>query len=169
MSGPQAVLDTVGTWVWDRHHNILSWYIRPLFLLPLAWTAYRRSVAGIAVTLLALATSMAWFPAPQVPDPKVEEFLAFEKEWLTGTWDARKTAITLVPLGCLTAYCAAFWQRSLRWGLLVLAGMALGKIAWSMASSDGGTAVVLPALVGLVVGAAVIVLVAQWLAARHPV
>jgi ABC-type glycerol-3-phosphate transport system substrate-binding protein len=22
------------TWAWERHHNVLSWYIRPLFLLP---------------------------------------------------------------------------------------------------------------------------------------
>jgi hypothetical protein len=64
-----------GTWAYDRHGNILSWYIRPLFLLPLAFFAYRRSGWGIAGTLVALATSMFWFPAPAVPDPRVEELL----------------------------------------------------------------------------------------------
>ncbi len=29
-------------------------------------------------------TSMFWFPAPATPDPRVEEFLAFEQDWLTG-------------------------------------------------------------------------------------
>jgi hypothetical protein len=167
MSGLQAVLDSIGTWAWERHHNVLSWYIRPLFLLPLAWAAYRRSIAGILLTLLALATSMAWFPAPQVADPKVEEFLAFEKEWLTGHWDAAKIAWSLLPPAGLAAYCLAFWRRSLRWGLLVLGGMALSKIAWSATSSDGGAAVILPALVGLGVGAAAIALAARRTARRQ--
>ena len=56
-------LESLAEWAWARHHNVLSWYVRPLFLLPLAWSAHRRSPAGVAVTLVALATSMAWFPA----------------------------------------------------------------------------------------------------------
>ena len=66
-------------WAWDRHHNILSWYIRPLFLLPYVYFAYKRSLAGISLTLVALATSMFWFPKPEQPDPRVLEFLAREK------------------------------------------------------------------------------------------
>ena len=30
-------------WLWQRHHNQLSWYIRPLFLIPFCWFAYRSS------------------------------------------------------------------------------------------------------------------------------
>ena len=26
--------DEFAAWAWARHHNELSWYIRPLFLLP---------------------------------------------------------------------------------------------------------------------------------------
>lgn len=33
---------------WERHHNVLSWYMRPLFILPLAYFAYRRSLFGFA-------------------------------------------------------------------------------------------------------------------------
>ena len=67
-------------WVWQRHHNELSWYVRPLFRLPLAWFAYRRSGWGIVLTLVALATSMFGFPAPEATDPRVAEFLTFEQE-----------------------------------------------------------------------------------------
>jgi hypothetical protein len=35
---------------------------------------------------VALATSMFWLPAPERADPRVEKFLAFEREWLTGKW-----------------------------------------------------------------------------------
>ena len=35
---------------WTRHHNILSWYVRPLFILPFCFFAYRRSLTGIVAT-----------------------------------------------------------------------------------------------------------------------
>ena len=54
----------LAAWAWARHHNVLSWYVRPLFLLPLAWSAHRRSPAGTAVTLVGLVTSMAWSRHP---------------------------------------------------------------------------------------------------------
>ena len=63
------LINDVAAWAWARHHNILSWYIRPLFLLPFCFFAYRRSLLGITLTLVALATSMAWFPAPATPSP----------------------------------------------------------------------------------------------------
>jgi hypothetical protein len=48
-------------WAWARHHNMYSWYIRPLFILPFCYFAWRRSLIGIAVTLVATLTSIAWF------------------------------------------------------------------------------------------------------------
>ena len=81
---PAAWINDFLAWAWERHHNVLSRYVRPLFVLPLAYFSYRRSLSGIALTLVALATSMFWFPAPGRVDPRVEEFLAFEREWLTG-------------------------------------------------------------------------------------
>ena len=79
MDIPQLLAD-FGDWAFDRHANPLSWYIRPLFLLPLAWFGYRRSGWGIAGTLVALATGMFWVPAPADSDPRIMEFLAFEQE-----------------------------------------------------------------------------------------
>jgi hypothetical protein len=151
-------LEGVAEWAWARHHNVLSWYVRPLFLLPLAWSAHRRSPAGIAVTLVALATSMAWFPPPARVDPRVAEFLRFEREWLTGDWDGRKVLLTgLVPLS-LTGYCLAFWRRSPGWGLVLLNAMAAGKVLWAVLSGRGtGWAMLAPAGAGLLVGDVVLV------------
>ncbi len=122
-------------------------------LLPLAWFAYRRSGWGIAATLVALSTSMAWFPAPAQPDPRVQEFRDFERRWLTGDWDAGKVLLTLlVPLS-LTAYCMAFWKRSLGWGLVILNAMTGGKLMWGVIAGDGtGWAMTAPALAGLLIG-----------------
>ncbi len=121
---PRRVL----SWAWERHHNILSWYVRPLFILPLAYFSYKRSLFGIVLTLIALASSMFWFPAPGRADPRVEEFLAFEREWLTGAWTTEKAVWALaVPL-VLGMLCLAFWKRSLAWGLFVTNAIALTKM-----------------------------------------
>ena len=39
-------------WAWARHHNPLSWYIRPLFILPFCYFAYRKSVRGMVATVV---------------------------------------------------------------------------------------------------------------------
>ena len=91
-------VNELAAWAWARHHNILSWYIRPLFLLPFCFFAYRRSLLGIGLTVVALATSMAWFPAPVNPSPAVVEMLDAERNYLFGPWDAAKVfASLLVP------------------------------------------------------------------------
>ncbi|MGK5110840.1 hypothetical protein [Geodermatophilus sp. CPCC 205506] len=127
MDIPHCLAD-FGDWAFDRHANPLSWYIRPLFLLPLAWFAYRRSGWGMACTLVALASSIFWFPAPAQPDPQVLEFLDFERKWLTGNWNAQKTLLALVAPLSLAAFCLAFWKRSVGWGLVILNLMAGAKL-----------------------------------------
>ena len=156
-------------WAWERHHNVLSWYIRPLFILPLAYFSYRRSLSGIALTLVALATSMFWFPAPERVDPRVEEFLAFEREWLTGGWTLGKTASVLaVPL-ILGVLCLAFWRRSLFWGLVVINDIAVTKVAWGVVDGVGSGWVMLgPALLGLAICDAAVLYAARRMRVGSP-
>ena len=40
------------SWAWARHHNELSSYVRPPFLLPFCFFAYGHSVWDIVVNLL---------------------------------------------------------------------------------------------------------------------
>jgi hypothetical protein len=156
-------------WAWERHHNVLSWYIRPLFVLPLAYFSYRRSLWGIALTLVALATSMFWFPAPERVDPRVEEFLAFEREWLTGGWTAEKTASALTVPALLGVLCLAFWRRSLLWGLVVINAIAVTKVAWGVVGGVGSGWVMLgPALLGLAICDAAVLYAARRMRARSP-
>jgi hypothetical protein len=144
-------LGEFGDWVWARHANPLSWYIRPLFLIPFMYFAYRRSWVGIWATVVAMVSSMFWFPAPSEPDPQILSFLEAEREYLTTNWTLGKIALSsLVPLS-LWALGAAFWRRSLLWGLIVLNAIAVTKTSWSVAYDDGGIEVVAPALVGLII------------------
>ncbi len=139
-------------WVFARHHNILSWYIRPLMLLPFCYFAYQRSLAGVSATLFALMSSMFWFPAPDSPDIRVTEFLAMEMEYLLGEWTWVRAIFTaFIPL---TFYLLAFalWKRSLKVGLLVLVFMAVSKIFWSLLEGGvSGNAILVPAIGGLVI------------------
>ena len=148
-----ASTDEFVAWAWARHHNILSWYIRPLFFLPFCYFAYRRSLWGIVLTLIALATSMFWFPVPENPSSAVNEMLASEREYLTTDWTLWKVSIALLVPLTFAALGLAFWRRSLLWGLAVVNGAILFKIAWTfLFGTEAGAMSHLPAAVlGLVV------------------
>ncbi|OMP67369.1 hypothetical protein BTO28_07575 [Domibacillus epiphyticus] len=39
-------------WAFMLHHNQLSWYIRPIFLIPFCFFAFKRCCAGISITII---------------------------------------------------------------------------------------------------------------------
>lgn len=162
------ILDGFFAWAWLRHHNTLSWYIRPFFLVPFCFFSYRRSWKGIATTLVALATSMFWFPAPENPNPQVLAFLAAEEEFLTSPWTLSKWMQTLlVPLS-LTLLGLAFWKRSLWYGLGIINLIAVAKLVWSILyGSTSGWAVLPPMLIGLIVCNAAIIFGVRWIEKRQ--
>ena len=155
-------------WAWARHHNVLSWYVRPLFFLPFCYFAYRRSLFGIVLTLLALATSMFWFPAPEHASLAVNEMLGAERDYLTANWTLWKVFIALLVPLTFAALGLAFWRRSLLWGLAVVNAGILFKIAWTfLFSTKAGALSHLPAaVIGLVVCDALILYVIRRMRAR---
>jgi hypothetical protein len=143
-----ASTDEFVAWAWARHHNILSWYVRPLFILPFCYFAYRRSLLGIVITLLALVTSMFWFPVPENSSSAVNEMLASEREYLTTHWTLWKGSIALLVPLTFAALGLAFWKRSLVWGLAVVNAAILFKIGWTfLFSTEAGAMSHLPAAV----------------------
>ncbi len=156
------------SWMWARHHNELSWYVRPLFLLPFCFFAYKRSLLGILVTLLVFPTSLFWFPAPENPSPRVEGYLAWERQFLTEGSVAARVALVLLVIGFFVALATAFWKRSWLWGLAVLNAGTLLKVIWSVAfGGAAGWASLAPSLFTLAVTEAAIVLAARWLKRRR--
>ena len=144
-------------WAFERHKNQLSWYIRPLFIIPFCYFAYKRSWTGVMGSMFAVMTSMFWFPIPESVSPLVVEFLEMEKEYLMGNWDFAKILITLMVPVSLTALAAAFWKRNLFFGMAVMVFIALAKISWSVVfGGESGTSVMVPAMVGLLVCAVLI-------------
>ena len=150
-------------WAWDRHATILSWYIRPLFPLPLAYFSQKRRISGIILTLIALATSIAWFPQPERVRPEVAEFLAFERAWLTSGWTPEKVLSWTLALAGLAALCLAFWKRSLAYGVVVITTLAVGKMAWGVVEGRGtGWPMLISAIAGLVICNGVILYAMRW-------
>ena len=143
--------DAFFNWAFERHHNILSWYIRPLFIIPMVIFAFKRSLTGIFASIFALFTSMFWFPAPTTNDPQVLEFLAFEMDYLKSTWTVPKIVISLaVPLFFFMLLTAA-WKRNWKWLLGVIIGAAVLKFIWSIVfSGEAGMSILKPALLGLI-------------------
>jgi hypothetical protein len=139
-------------WTFARHQNQLSWYIRPLFLIPFCYFAYQKSWAGISITVFCIFTSMFWFPQPQIVSMQVEQFLRYEMDYLTGEWNTSKIALSLlVPLS-LFYLALGFWRKNIFIGLSVVIMMALGKILWSMmAAGESGKSIIIPAVVGLLI------------------
>ena len=139
-------------WAWARHHNPLSWYIRPLFVLPFCYFAYRKSLAGVLLTVVGVLSSMFWFPAPAETDPRAAAFLAMERQYVTGGWTWAKTAMTaLVPIWfVLLAW--AFWRRSWLAGLMVVNAGTLLKVIWSFYSGgDAALSIIPPVVMGAVI------------------
>jgi hypothetical protein len=137
-------------WAWARHHNMYSWYIRPLFILPFCYFAWRRSLIGIAVTLVATLTSIAWFRAPETPSPDALRYLALERHWLSS--GPLALVMGLLVATSLWLLAAAFWQRRWLYGVLVLNLATLAKVAFSVfLGGDAGWASLVPSLVTLAV------------------
>lgn len=117
-------------WAWARHHNPWSWYIRPLFILPFCYFAWRRNLIGVVLTVLATLTSTAWFPAPATPNPEILRYLEVERRWLTS--GPLTTAMVLLVGASLWLLASAFWTRRLLYGVLVLNVATFLKVVFSM-------------------------------------
>lgn len=143
--------ETFLSWVFERHQNQMSWLIRPAFLIPFCFFAYKRSWTGISITIFCLFRSMFWFAKPETISEQVKIFLQFEKDWLNAQWDYKKLLLLLtVPISFL-ALGLAFWKRSLLMGLGVVVLMATGKIVWSIYNAgEAGRSILIPAIIGLV-------------------
>ncbi len=151
--------DSFFDWAYARHQNQLSWYIRPLFILPFCFFSYRKSLTGIAGTVFLMLTSMFWFPKPEIVNDSVKQFLDMEKEWLTGDWNTAKTAMTLIVPASLIILSFAFWKRNLWFGLSVVVFIAVAKMVWSVAfGGDSGKTIFIPAITGLIICCAFILI-----------
>ncbi|UUX50590.1 hypothetical protein NUH88_02600 [Nisaea acidiphila] len=156
--------DAFFDWAFARHHSTLSWAARPLLVLPYIYFARRRSLNGILASVLALLTSMLWFPAPAETDPRVAEFLAMEQERLQAGLDLKNLLGLAAVLGYGWALAAAFWKRSLLIGGAVVVAGAAGKMVWSLVEGGESGTALLPFAVG---GAVVTVVTLALLAMRR--
>jgi hypothetical protein len=147
-------------WAFARHQNVLSWWVRPLMVFPFACAAWFRSWTGIWLSLIAMFSSMFWFPVPATPDPKVIEFLAMEKEFLKSDMTPAHLCgiFMVISYGALLAM--SMWRRSLWMAALVIALGGVLKIMWSISfSPEAGVAIVPMAIMGTIVTCLVMVLV----------
>ena len=155
-------MDVLGdflNWAWARHLNPLSWYVRPLFILPFCYFAYKKSVWGMALTVVAVASSMFWFPVPATPDPRAVTLLAVERQYVGGPWTLGRIVLTaLVPIW----FIALAWtvrQRSWVGVAAVIGAGTLLKLGWLFrAAGSSAWVIVAPVALGTAVCAIVLVI-----------
>lgn len=139
-------------WIFERHHNQLSWYIRPIFLIPFCYFAYKQTWAGVSITMFCILTSMFWFSKPEIASDDIILFLQFEKNWLDGEWTLVKLLqLATIPIS-LFALGMAFWKRSLIMGIGMMVLIATGKVVWSIYNAgEAGKSIIIPAVCGLII------------------
>ena len=143
--------DAFFNWAFARHRNILSWYIRPLFIIPMVIFAFKKSYTGIFASIFALFTSMFWFSDHPTSNPKILEFLAYEMDYLKGTWTAPKILISLaVPVFFILLLTAA-WKRN--WKLVGCYCMSCSSEAHMgvVFGGEAGMAILKPAIAGVII------------------
>lgn len=137
-------------WAWARHHNPLSWYIRPFFVLLFCYFSWKRSWVGVVIVILATISSIAWFPAPQALDPTIEGYLAAELRWLSDPVLAATMIVMVV--GTLWLLAASLWTRRWLYAIVLLNAMPIAKVVFSvMLDREAGWASLWPALATLIV------------------
>ncbi|QEY25822.1 hypothetical protein [Neisseria zalophi] len=146
------ISDEFFEWVFARHHNVLSWYIRPLFIILIVIGAYKKSFTIIFASIFALFTSMFWFPIPSDVDADVVGFLNFEKNYLVSGWSVDKLFVAGAVVLFFVGLIYAAWQRKWKFLIIVIAGSAVLKVFHSVLfSGESGFSIVKPALLGVVV------------------
>ena len=131
-------------WAWARHHNPLSWYIRPLFVLPFCYFAYKKSVWGMVLTIVAVASSMFWFPAPLTPNPRGAALISVERQYLAEPLTLSRFVLTaLIPVWFLTL--AWVVQKRSWWGVAAVIGSGtLLKVGWLFRVGGSDAWVIVP-------------------------
>lgn len=122
-------------WMWARHHNEWSWYIRSFIILAFCALAWKRSLVGVVLAGVFFPLSAIVFPAPSNPKPYVVEFLHAERQMLEALSLFEfgvGLALVVLFLGILAT---ALWKRSFIAGLCVanLGGvikLVVSKMLW---------------------------------------
>lgn len=124
-------------WVWQRHHNPMSWHIRPWLLVIFAYFSYRQHITGTIVTLISGLTSIYWFPENAAPSSEVLTLLSLEHNFIHGGWSFLKVASLLGAASFIGLLGYAFWKRFFALGLIATDGIILAKIIWNTFQFQG--------------------------------
>lgn len=144
-------------WVWERHHNEWSWYIRPLILIAFCMAAWHRRFVWTVLLAIFFPVSAAIFPAPLAPKEFVVEFLAAERALLESMTTLQLLIFVGLVVIFLSVLATAFWRRSLMWGLLVAnLGGAIKLIFSILVWGETGLTALVPTLVTALVFNAVV-------------
>jgi hypothetical protein len=112
--------------LWRRHHNPLSWALRPVFFVALLISQWKKAPWMALASLIGLATSWFWFPEPKKVPAFIQKSLKGERDWLQKPMDRQKG--TDIALGSLLTFLQLKFARS--HNLAGMLGSFLASLAW---------------------------------------
>jgi hypothetical protein len=118
--------------LWNRHKNIWSWVMRPIFGLVMFYGAWLNSWEVLLLGLFGLSTSWFWFPKPKKVNQLVEQFIDIERTFLTPPWTKTKISSLLFVVVFVLFSLFCFWSRSLTAALMLMFFGGLAKSLWSI-------------------------------------
>ncbi len=135
----------IGSWIWDRHQNLFSWYSRPIFIVPACYYAYQHKLWHTGAWMVLMFTSLFWFPAPEQVSVGVQAYLEWEKQlFFTGESTVPLVILIMGVMIFLFGIFYAFYKRNIWYGLLIINIGTLLKIFVSLnwGKETGVTAIV---------------------------
>ena len=141
------LLSDFADWAWARHHNALSWYIRPLIIIAFAMAAWNKKLLLTIGLGLFFPISAIVFPAPEHPKPFITNFLAEERAWIEALSLWNGIAFVCLVVAFLWLLAASLWKRSFWLGILVANLGGAAKLVFSLFSwGEPGMTVIIPTL-----------------------
>lgn len=138
-------------WAFKCHQNQLSWHTPILFYSFQFYFFLSATNTWLFVSILALFTSMIWFPVPRTTLLLVKEFLTYEREFLQAGLTGENLFFAFLVLSFFILLIRATWLHSWKMVGLILVVTAFLKIIWSVDSGQAGLTIIQLALIGLVV------------------
>ena len=143
----------IGSWIWDRHQNLFSWYSRPLFIIPACYFAYQHKLWHTTACMVLMFASLFWFSAPEQVSVEVQAFLEWEKQlFFIGDSITPLVFLLVGVLFFLIGLFYAFYKRSIWYGLLIINIGTLLKIFVSLYwGQEAGTTAILPSISSILI------------------
>ena len=138
------VLNDFLNWAWARHAESTQLVYSPAVHSAVLLLCVQEEPLGHGADLVAVTSSMFWFPVPATPDPRAAALLDVERQYVGGPLTLERIVLTaLIPI----------WFVALAWGVrrrswlgvaTVIGSGTFLKVAWLFREAGSNAWLIIP-------------------------